>query len=141
MKSELIGMYSKEYDMTFVVKHDMNDNGEVISNEVTGLYHGEPNEQVTKMYNGQRTVIYDNDCTDPEILKAKAMLQYMEDAIKVWSSEDGDDDRFYSMKTAVTFGDMTLEVDNCAAIYTAIHDCLVSFIDNYRIGGLEHEQY
>lgn len=70
---------------------------------------------------------------DPEILEAKAMLQYMEDVMdQLHTPMDSElNEKFYNLDASVTFGEKTFAIKNCAAIYNAIQSCLKEFIDNY----------
>lgn len=62
----------------------------------------------------------------PEILEAKAMLQYMDSVF-----DESLNEKFYNLDASVTFGEKTFAIKNCAAIYNAIQSCLKEFIDNY----------
>lgn len=70
---------------------------------------------------------------DPEIIEAKAMLQYMEDVMdQLHTPMDSElNEKFYNLDASVTFGDKTFAIKNCAAIYNAIQSCLKEFIDEY----------
>lgn len=70
---------------------------------------------------------------DPEILEAKAMLQYMDSVFDEWHEafDESLNEKFYNLDASVTFGEKTFAIKNCAAIYEAIQSCLKEFIDNY----------
>jgi len=134
MKTELIGMYSKGHDLTFVVKRNTDDVGNLISQEVTGFYHGKPTAANTETYNGKPMAIYEEYAEpDPEILKAKEMLQHMADEMKKTDADYNEKllERFYNLKIIIGFGDKVITFDNGAAIYSALNDCLTEFIENY----------
>jgi hypothetical protein len=59
MKVELIGMYVPPQDITFIMKDTFNDDGELLTAEVTGFYHGEPTHEDNKLYNGKPKAEYD----------------------------------------------------------------------------------
>ena len=70
---------------------------------------------------------------DPEVLEAKAMLQYMDSVLDEWHNafDESLNEKFYNLDTSITFGEKTFAIKNCAAIYNAIQSCLKEFIDNY----------
>lgn len=49
-KTTIYGAYSPQYDMTFIVKEQIYE--DKITIEVTGFYYGEPNDEDTKMFDG-----------------------------------------------------------------------------------------
>lgn len=70
---------------------------------------------------------------DPDILKAKEMLQYMEYVMDEWHNtlDESLIEKFYNLDATITFGEKTFAIKNCAAIYTAIQNCMKEFIANY----------
>lgn len=70
---------------------------------------------------------------DPEILKAKEMLQHMSDEMKKTDTDNNEKllERFYNLKIIIGFGDKVITFNNGAAIYSVLNDCLTEFIDNY----------
>lgn len=50
--------YSKEADMTFILKETTSADGAPISTEVVGFYYGEPNELDTRNYLGHLKAEY-----------------------------------------------------------------------------------
>lgn len=58
MKTEIFGIYSKEYDITFIVKQKWTDDNEPVSFEVKGFYHGEPDEQSNEEFYGKLRAEY-----------------------------------------------------------------------------------
>ena len=58
----LYGMYCKEHDITFVVKEVTKYKDGVpctLTREVTGFYHGLPDESCNEFYNGKLSATYD----------------------------------------------------------------------------------
>lgn len=56
---ELLEMYVKEYDITFIME-DIRIDGEPKSMECVGWYHGEPEAEATKQFaNRQMKATYD----------------------------------------------------------------------------------
>lgn len=53
MKKELIGCYSPQNDMTFVMEYIINDNNEVTSEELVGYYYGEPTDENNKEFSNR----------------------------------------------------------------------------------------
>lgn len=56
--TEIQTAYSKEADMTFILKETTDADGDPISTEVIGFYYGEPNEQDTRNYLGHLKAEY-----------------------------------------------------------------------------------
>ena len=50
--TEIQTAYSKEADMTFILKETTSMDGDPISTEVVGFYYGEPNERDTRNHLG-----------------------------------------------------------------------------------------
>ena len=132
MKTELISMYSEGDDVTFVVKRNTDAAGNLISQEVTGFYHGRPTAADTEIYNGKPKATYYAEPA-PEILKAESMLQHMADELDKTVTDNNEKllERFYNLKIIIGFGDKVATFDNGAAIYSALNNCLKEFIDNY----------
>ena len=55
---EVFGMYCKEYDMTFIVEQEFDNEGEPKSLEVKGLYYGEPEEGQNLKFYGDLVIDY-----------------------------------------------------------------------------------
>jgi hypothetical protein len=70
---------------------------------------------------------------DPEIMKAKSMLQYMDDEMKKTDVDNNEKllEKFYDLNIVIGFGDKMVTFPNSAAIYTGLQDCLKYFIDQY----------
>jgi hypothetical protein len=134
MKTELISMYSEGDDVTFVVKRNTDAAGNLISQEVTGFYHGKPTAAATEIYNGKPKATYEVYAEPaPEILKAESMLQHMTYELGKTVTDNNEKllERFYDLKIIIGFGDKVVTFDNCAAIYNALTECLTEFIANY----------
>lgn len=56
--TEIQTAYSKEADMTFILKETTSADGDPISTEVVGFYYGEPNEWDTRNYLGHLKAEY-----------------------------------------------------------------------------------
>lgn len=56
--TEIQTAYSKEADMTFILKETTSADGDPISTEVVGFYYGEPNERDTRNYLGHLKAEY-----------------------------------------------------------------------------------
>ena len=64
---------------------------------------------------------------DPEILKAKSMLRYMNKLLG-----DGEvTEEFDNAMISIKFGDKTITFVNSAAIFNGLQSCLNEFIDSY----------
>lgn len=55
---ETYAAYSPEYDMTFIVKETTTNDNKILV-EVTGFYYGEPNDEDTKMFDGDLLAEFD----------------------------------------------------------------------------------
>lgn len=53
MKKEIYGVYSNEADMTFILEDVYDDDGEILSTECVGFYHGEPNDEDNAYFTGK----------------------------------------------------------------------------------------
>ena len=58
MKTEIYGMYCKEYDMTFVIEDRYSTDGQILSTRVVGLYHGEPEDELNLKFYGETEIDY-----------------------------------------------------------------------------------
>ena len=56
--TEIQTAYSKEADMTFILKETTSSDGDPISTEVVGFYYGEPHEWNTRNYLGHLKAEY-----------------------------------------------------------------------------------
>ena len=56
--TEIQTAYSKEADMTFILKEITSADGNPLSTEVVGFYYGEPNERDTRNYLGHLKAEY-----------------------------------------------------------------------------------
>ena len=56
-KVEKYGVYQANYDMTFIMV-DIYENGEIISSECVGWYHGEPSEENNEYFTGKLKATY-----------------------------------------------------------------------------------
>ena len=62
MKTEIYGIYSKEYDITFIMEEKFTDDDSPISLEVKGFYYGEPDDEANKtFYNDLKAEFDTND--------------------------------------------------------------------------------
>lgn len=52
-------VYSRESDMTFIIKETKEENKTLIS--VVGFYFGAPNEEATENFTGSLTAVIDKD--------------------------------------------------------------------------------
>jgi hypothetical protein len=52
MRKEVYGIYTPDYDITFVMEEYFTDDGEPVSLEVKGFYYGEPTELDNKTFYG-----------------------------------------------------------------------------------------
>lgn len=52
MESKVYGVYSREHNLTFVMEEKFTDSGEPYTLEVKGFYHGEPDDDSTKIFYG-----------------------------------------------------------------------------------------
>lgn len=55
---EIITVYAPDDDMTFIMKYTLTKNGEPLSAECVGWYHGEPDEEDTERYIGKLKAEY-----------------------------------------------------------------------------------
>ena len=58
MKTEIYGMYCKEYDMTFIVEDKYSADGQKLSTKVVGLYYGKPDEVSNQLFYGETEIDY-----------------------------------------------------------------------------------
>ena len=56
MKTEIYGMYCKDYDMTFVIEDRYSADGQKLSTKVVGLYHGEPEDRLSLKFYGKTEI-------------------------------------------------------------------------------------
>ena len=59
MKKELYGVYAPSWDMTFIVEDTYNENGDLLSTECVGWYHGEPDERDNETFKGKLKASYE----------------------------------------------------------------------------------
>lgn len=59
MKKELLAVYAREHDITFIMEETTNKKGECISTEVVGFYYGEPTEADNKYFKGKLKAVFD----------------------------------------------------------------------------------
>ena len=59
MKKELYGVYAPSWDMTFIMEDTYNENGDPISSECVGWYHGEPTEEDNETFKGKLKASYE----------------------------------------------------------------------------------
>lgn len=58
-KERVFPAYSKEHDMTFIVKDTIDpETEEIIETDVVGFYYGEPNEENTEAYFGRLSALF-----------------------------------------------------------------------------------
>lgn len=82
--------------------------------------------------NGNRVVMDDNYCEpDPDIVAAKNLLDYMHEEMAKMDGTEEEQQQFYDIPITLTFGNRAFSTTNCAAIYSALEDCLKYFIDQY----------
>ena len=73
IQSEIYPVYQKNYDMTFIMERVMSTlTGECISEEVVGFYYGEPDEQSTHQFYGDRKAVFIYDVYDHDMTKMKS---------------------------------------------------------------------
>lgn len=59
LESRIYAVYSASEDITFVMREEYDTcTEEVVTLEVTGFYHGEPDARSTKEFNGRRKAVY-----------------------------------------------------------------------------------
>lgn len=56
---KIIGMYCPEHDITFVVREESLADGTLTRREVTGMYHGEPDDASNEYFDGEDSMEYD----------------------------------------------------------------------------------
>ena len=54
-------IYSNEADITFLMKRTYTLKGNLISEELVGWYHGEPNKEISERYVGKLKAEYEED--------------------------------------------------------------------------------
>lgn len=52
-KKRIYDVYSKEVDMTFIMENTYDADGELLSTECVGWYHGEPDDESTAHFIGK----------------------------------------------------------------------------------------
>ena len=52
-RQDIYGIYSHEYDFTTIMVETYNENGQKLTSEVVGWYHGKPDDILTAMYYGK----------------------------------------------------------------------------------------
>lgn len=52
-KKTIYDVYSREGDMTFIMEDTFDADGEILSTECVGWYHGEPDDESTAYFNGK----------------------------------------------------------------------------------------
>lgn len=58
MTKEIYTTYSEDVGITVILEDTKNDNGDTVSTEIKGFYHGQPNEHDTKEYYGKLKAEY-----------------------------------------------------------------------------------
>jgi hypothetical protein len=59
MRTEIYGVYSREYDITFIMEEKFTNDNEPVTLEVKGFYYGEPDDRFNKEYYGKTKCRFD----------------------------------------------------------------------------------
>lgn len=76
--NKIYGIYSKEHDITFVMKEVFDSVGEPLSLEVVGFYYGEPNDRDNRLFCGDRKAEFAFDkVRSTEPVESRSYLVHM----------------------------------------------------------------
>ena len=59
MRTEIYGIYQRNYDITFVMEEKFTNDDEPVSLEVVGFYYGEPDDELNKEFYGKTKARFD----------------------------------------------------------------------------------
>lgn len=89
MNHNIYDVYSREGDMTFIMKDTYDADGEPISTECVGWYHGEPDDESTEIFTGKLKAEYLMDKEKDEPIFHSETTKKKKPFVVVYEYSDG----------------------------------------------------